>query len=306
MVIEHLRSYSARSSYDLGVQMASSPTTSQRQLPVLSFFVLAFAWSWSWWLTAATTGAAVTEPAGLLWYLLGVFGPLLGAAWLVHRGGPAYRREFLRRIWDPRGTSARWWLALLAVAAGPAVLAAAGSSLAGRAATAPDLSIGVVATMFGPAIIAGLAEEPGWRGAVSDAWQARTRPVWAATGIGALWSLWHLPLSLIEGSYYHDLGAGSIRFWLTHLMLVQLGILLVWLANGAGGSILLAVLAHAAFNVAMGLVAGSTTRDMVAVLALATATSVVIIVTKGQLGLPAAGAPERSRRSARDSFGSDA
>jgi hypothetical protein len=54
-------------------------------------------------------------------------------------------------------------------------------------------------------------------------------------GIGALWSLWHLPLSFMEGSNYYELGAGSLRFWLTHLMLVQLGVLLVWLANGSGG-----------------------------------------------------------------------
>lgn len=278
--------------------MASSQTTSRRPLPVLSFFVLAFAWSWSWWLTAAATGAAVTEPVGSLFYVLGVFGPLVGAAWSVHRRGHAYRRAFLRRIWDPRGIAARWWLALLAVAAGPAALAAVGTSLAGRAAIAPDLSIAVIAAMSGSALIAGLAEEPGWRGAVSDAWQVRTRPVWAATGIAALWSLWHLPLSFVEGSYYHDLGAGSARSWLTHLMLVQLGVLLVWLANGAGRSILLAVLAHAGFNVAMGLVAGSTTRDVVAFLGLAVAGVVVIVTTKGRLGSPADGAPERSGRSA--------
>jgi uncharacterized protein len=111
----------------------------------------------------------------------------------------------------------------------------------------------------------------------------RTRPVWAATGIGALWSLWHLPLSFFEGSYYHELGAGSLRFWLTHLMLVQLGILLVWLANGSGGRILVAVLAHAAFNVAVGLAPGGLAFDVVALLALTTATSAVITVTRGQL-----------------------
>jgi hypothetical protein len=70
-------------------------------------------------------------------------------------------------------------------------------------------------------------------------------------------------------------------------MLVLLGILLVWLANGAGGTILLAVLAHAAFNVAMGLVAGSTTRDVVVLLALAAAAFTVIAMTNGRLCLPA-------------------
>jgi uncharacterized protein len=226
---------------------------SSRQQPVLSFFAVAFAWTWAWWGAAAVTGARVTEPAGLLLYLLGVFGPLVGAVWVVHRRGRIYRREFLRRVYDPRGISVRWWLALVGVAAGPAALGAVGASVAGQASTAPAFTVGTIAALAGPALVAGLVEEPGWRGAVSDAWQPSTRPVWAAIGIGAIWSLWHLPLSFIAGSYYHELGAGSWRLWLTHLMLVQLGILLVWLANGSGDSILLAILAHAAFNVAVGL-----------------------------------------------------
>jgi uncharacterized protein len=244
--------------------MARDGASSLRQLPVLSFFVLTYAWSWASWLTAAAMGFAVTDPPGLLLYLLGVLGPLVGAIWIARCGTRTYRRELLRRIWDPRGIAVRWWLVLLAVAGGPALIAAVGVSLTGREPLAPGLGAGVVVAMVGPALVAGLAEEPGWRGAVSDAWQARTRPVWAAAGIGALWSLWHLPLSFVEGSYYHDLGAGSVRVWLAHFMLVLLGILLVWLANGAGGAILLAVLAHAGFNVAMGLVAGSTMRDVVA------------------------------------------
>jgi uncharacterized protein len=277
--------------------MARSCTDSERRLPLVSFFVLAYAWSWGWWWTAAASGVASTEPPGLLLYLLGVFGPLVGAIWVVHRRGGAYRREFLRRIWDPRGIRVRWWLALCAVAAGPAAIAAVGTSLAGVAVLAPGLSAGVVAASVGPALIAAMAEEPGWRGAVSDAWQARTRPVWAATGVGVLWSLWHLPLSVIEGSYYHDLGAGSMRFWLTHLMLVQLGVLLVWLANGSGGSILVAVLAHAGFNVTVGLVAGSTMRDVAAFLALTAAAAAAIIMTKGRLGLAVAGVREQQGRS---------
>jgi uncharacterized protein len=263
--------------------MASSDTSSRRQLPVFSFFALAFAWSWVWWWMAATIGVAVTEPPGLLLYLLGVFGPFVGAAWVVHRGGRGYRREFLRRIWDPRGLATRWWLALLAVAAGPAALAAVGTSVMGRVGPAPSLSAGAVAALAGPALVAGLVEEPGWRGAVSDAWQARTRPVFAATGIGALWSLWHLPLSFFEGSYYYELEFGSERFWLTHLMLVPLGILLVWLVNGSGGRILLAVLAHAGFNVAIGLAPNGIGRDVLVFLALTAATSAIIIMTRGRL-----------------------
>lgn len=139
----------------------------------------------------------------------------------------------------------------------------------------------------------GVAEEPGWREAASDIWQTSARPVWAAAGIGTLWSLWHLALHLLEGSWYHGLGLGSGRFWLIHLLLAQLGVVFVWLANGAGGSILIAILAYAGFNVALGLAPVSLTRDAVAFVVVTAATIVVITATRGQLVFTEAGATGR-------------
>jgi uncharacterized protein len=256
--------------------------------PVLPFFAVAFVWSWALWWTAAATGRSFTEPVGFMLYMTGGLGPLLGAVWVVHRGGPAYRRAFLRRVWDPRGIRARWWLALVAVTTLPAALGAALAGVVGVAATVPDYSFGLALGAGMLALAAGLVEEPGWRGVAADAWQERTQPVWAALGIGALWSLWHLPLSAVEGSYLHGLGFGTVRFWLTHLMLVQLGVLYVWLTNGSGGSVLMAILAHAGFNMAVGLRPHSTTGDAITFLVLAAATVAVVVATKGRLCFAAA------------------
>ncbi len=266
--------------------------------PVLPYFVLTFSWTWSLWWTAAATGRSVTELPVPLLFLLGGLGPIVGATWMVRRRGAAYRREFVRRIWDPRGIPTRWWLALVAMAAGPAVVGAAVAGAAGAAATVPDYRVGAIGGVIAFALAAGLAEEPGWRGAASDAWQARTRPVWAALGIGVLWALWHLPLHFIEGSYQHGLEFGSVRFWLTNLVLVQLGVLYLWLANGSRGSILFPVLAHAGFNVAGELVPRSTAGDVIAFLVVTTATAAVMIATRGWLGSSLAGVrqhhPDRS------------
>ena len=59
--------------------------------------------------------------------------------------------------------------------------------------------------------------------------------------------------------------------------------LYVWLANGADGSILIVVLAHAGFNIAGELVPRSTTGDVVAFLTVTAATLVVIVATRGRL-----------------------
>jgi hypothetical protein len=108
----------------------------------------------------------------------------------------------------------------------------------------------------------------------------------AAVGIGSFWALWHLPLYCIEGTYQHGLGFGSVRFWLTNLVLVGLAVLYVWLANGAGGSILIAVLAHAGFNAAGELVPRSTMGDAVAFVLVSVAAMAVVAITRGDLSFP--------------------
>jgi len=250
---------------------------------VLLFLVLTFSWSWSMWWGAVAAGLSFDQPSFRLLYLLGVFGPLVGAAWVVRSSSDRYRRDFMRRIWDPRRISAPWWLALVAVAAGPSILGAGVSAMTGPSIIVPDYSVGFVGMVVVFALVAGLAEEPGWRGAASDAWQARSRPIWAAMGIGGFWALWHLPLYFVEDSYQHGVGFGSARFWLINLALVQLGVLYLWLANGSGGSILMAILAHAGFNMAGELVPASTVRDVVAFCLITATTLVVAAATKGKL-----------------------
>lgn len=272
---------------------AANVTTERLPVPLLPFALPTFVWTWTMWGTAAANGLPIYEPPGAGLYLLGVFGPLVGAAWVVRRGGRLYRREFVRRIWDPREIGSRWWLALVTVIAVPATLGGVAAGLSDAATTAPDYGVGAIGAAVVGALVAGVAEEPGWRGTASDIWQTSARPVWAAASIGTLWSIWHLPLHLLEGSWYHGMGLGSVRFWLIHLLLAQLGVLFVWLANGAGGSILIAILAHAGFNVTMGLAPESLTRDVVAFVVVTTATIVVITATRGQLAFTESGATGR-------------
>lgn len=270
------------------------------------YLVVTFAWTWSLWWTAAVLPEPRTVLASLL-FLAGGLGPLLGAVWVAQRGGPSYRRTLLRRVWDPRGIPARWWVTVVVVAVAPAVIGAGVGWLAGADATRPEYRVGAVAAVLVFALVAGLVEEPGWRGAASDAWQRRARPVWAAVGIGVAWALWHLPLYFVEGTYQHGLGFGSLRFWLTTLVLVPLGVVYLWLVNGTGGRILLAVVAHAGSNAAGELTPRTTLGDVIAFLVVGAAAVTVLAATRGRLayagGVPGAarvrrgatGAPDRDR-----------
>lgn len=257
-------------------------STAESRGGIAGFFGVTFLWTWSMWWTAALV-PAIPGPLLSLLFLTGGLGPLAGAAWLLRGSSRADRRRFIRRVWDPRGIPARWWLALLGVAAGPAVLGALMALVAGVPVASPDRGIGIVAGVVAFGLAAGLVEEPGWRGAASDEWQRRAHPTTVALGIGVWWALWHLPLYFVEGSYQQGLGFGSVRFALTNLTLLLLAVLYLWLVNGTGGSILMAVLAHAGFNIAGELVPRSTLGDLVALLVLLVATVAVLVVTRGRL-----------------------
>ncbi len=253
---------------------------------VVRYAALAFSWTWAMWWTAALV-PGLPGPVPVLLFMTGGLGPLVGALLLVRRGDAVYRGRFLRRIWDPRGVRPVWWLAMVALASGPALLGAVVADLSGVAASVPDRGLPTVAGVVAFALAAGVVEEPGWRGAASDAWQARAHPLVVGLGIGLLWAVWHLPLYLVEGSYQHGLGLGSLRFWSTNLVLVLLGVLYLWLANGSGGSILLAILVHAGFNVTGELVPRSDLGDLVAFVVVALVTVAVITGTRGRLSVAA-------------------
>jgi membrane protease YdiL (CAAX protease family) len=90
----------------------------------------------------------------------------------------------------------------------------------------------------------GLGEELGWRGFALPRLLARYSALRASVLLGALWALWHLPYALTAGSAMAD------KPLYEHLLsIVALSVLFTWLFNNTGGSVLLAVLFHAAGNV---------------------------------------------------------
>ena len=89
-------------------------------------------------------------------------------------------------------------------------------------------------------------EEVGWRGFALPRMQARTSPLIAAIVIGILWAPWHFWLWESEGKE-----VWTVEFWLDMISgHILFSVLLVWMCNRAGGSILIAGVGHAATNTA--------------------------------------------------------
>jgi membrane protease YdiL (CAAX protease family) len=106
---------------------------------------------------------------------------------------------------------------------------------------------------FGP-----LPEEIGWRGFAQDRLQARWSPLLSSLVIGLVWALWHVPLFFVPGTFQHQLGWRSPRFWIFSASLIPLSIVMTWVYNRAGRSTLAAALIHFSGNLCGALIPKTT------------------------------------------------
>ena len=245
------------------------------------FLAVTFGWSWAFWWAAVWSGRSWSDPLPFVLFAVGGTGPLLSAALLLRVAG---RREeelnFWRRLVGVRLLRPRWWVLVVVVALLPSVV--------GRAVTGGDgagLGYGA-ALVLATAVVAGVLEEPGWRGYAVDALSARHGAVPAVGIVGAAWALWHLPLFFLPGSYQHGLGVGSTDFWLFLLNLLALSFVYAAVYFITGRSILAVVVLHALANASGELVSVYPARGVETVVTLVLAASAVIVLVRRARGRP--------------------
>ncbi|MFN8486236.1 MAG: type II CAAX endopeptidase family protein [Caldilineaceae bacterium] len=227
-----------------------------RQYPLLSYFCLAYAISWLLWLPLVAATEDWIGPVSRYWHLVGSLGPALAA--FIFAGmleGKASVQQLVAGITKWR-VSRLWW----AVAAlGPVallVIAVLMARLTGASwpewrklgAVAEYPQLGWLALVVVEIIFYGYGEEVGWRGYVLPRLQSRYNALWASVLISIGWSLWHLPLFLVNESY-RQMGVGGTIGW--YLSMLTGSILLTWLYNSTDGSILLMAIFHGVLDLVM-------------------------------------------------------
>jgi len=88
-----------------------------------------------------------------------------------------------------------------------------------------------------------LGEEVGWRGYALRALQARYGALLSSVILGVMWALWHLPQFFNPDAFYSNL---PFVLWLAYL--VPFAILITWVVNSTGGSVVMAMIVHAVMN----------------------------------------------------------
>lgn len=220
-------------------------TTATRSFP-FKYFVLAFAFTWFfWWLAVLGERGVIPALPGLV--VLGTFGPALAAVVVtLQEEGRAALRSLLGRV-------VRWRVApvwYVVVLLGPLVLQSVAIGLhVVLGGQPPDLLalIGalpiVMAISVYMLIFVALGEEVGWRGYALPALQARHGALLASVILGVVWAVWHLPQFFNPSTLY-----GDLPFVVFLAFLVPFAVLITWVFNSAGGSVLMAMILHAVMN----------------------------------------------------------
>jgi uncharacterized protein len=219
-----------------------------KRYPLLCFYLLAFAITWSVWLpaAAATQGWLPLQVPNALDGFAYFWGPPLAAAIVTGaNSGWAGVYSLLGRLGMWR-VGARWYV--IALLWRPATLAVVIALLALLGIAPPPAGPGyalVPLFLFQTLIrtVAHVGEEIGWRGYALPRHQTRIGALAASILVGMLAGLWHLPTFFIAGHPQYGTQIAPFMIWM-----VALAIVFTWIYNNTGGSLLPVTLLHAAIN----------------------------------------------------------
>ena len=219
-------------------------SSAAKRRPLTAFFLLTFALSWAFEIPLVVLGDGIAGTRGFVLNLLAANVPsalaIVLTAVVLGRGA---LRKLLGRVLIWR-VNPLWYLVVLAPAALAGGMVALNALMGGPAmgVSVPLLTAVIMLAFF---IVPGSAmgEEIGWRGYALPRLQSGRSALGASLILGAIWGIYHLPL-YFTGQAGRPLGL----FPLFVISTIALSVIITWMYNSTGGSLLLVVLIHATFN----------------------------------------------------------
>lgn len=221
-----------------------------RYRPVL-FFALAYLFTWIFWIPAIFA----PENLGAALMLVGLLAPAVVSTVFVL----ASKSELLKKDLKIKLIGlykVKWRNVLLAVVqfAGIVVCSILLSLLFGQSldqfSFTEDFSftgVGVAGALL-TVTAASIIEEVGWKGYCEDSIGAYMNWFWESMIFGALWSLWHLPLIFIRGTYQAGLMVNPLYVVNFFVSGIPLGFIITWVYLASDRSILACMIYHLFVN----------------------------------------------------------
>jgi membrane protease YdiL (CAAX protease family) len=153
-----------------------------------------------------------------------------------------------------------------------------------------------------PFVLVNLWEETGWTGFMQHTLQERHGPLLASLIVAPFFALIHFPALFVSGwlggndTSLSEFPSALFQIGITAVFAMFIRVLIMWLYNGSGRSVLIVALFHSAFNATSGsenitpiLIPGSA-ASLIPIAAVAVIAVVLVVFTRGRLAYE----PERA------------
>lgn len=256
---------------------------------VTAFFVLAYGFSW---LAELVLFGLLDQPAAITVPVI-TFGPAVAALVMTAalQGRPGLGRLWARmRAWR---VGRRWYgVALLLIPlfyiVGTIVLPGTLASYAPESPVALVVTWIIVLTLGG--VIGGpLGEEPGWRGFALPRLQAQLGPLGGTLLLGFVWAGWHFPQFFMQEWADQNGGLSAATLATFAATVLAIAVILTWIFNHTGGSVLLAMIAHSSVNTSQAVLNPlfpAVNSDLNGLVGFGILAIAILVATHGRLGYP--------------------
>ncbi len=224
------------------------------------FLILAYSFSWLFWIPVVLTGQDYqASPVLLAFVFLGVFGPGLAGILMTYvEGGWAGGRDFWARALDVRRVRPGWVLIIFLMWPGFHLAALLINRWLGgappeygflREMIAQPAQIPVVLFLY---FLQAALEDLGWRGYLQERLQKVWTPLAAALVIGIFHAAWHLPLFWMVGTNQINYGF-DLDLLIFVLVVTAISIFSTWCYNANNRSTLAVIALHWTGNLCLDL-----------------------------------------------------
>ena len=250
--------------------------------PVL-FFVLAYLFTWMFWIPAVF----LPENIGIIFMLIGLIAPaVISTIFVLASDSETLKQDLKNKIFG--FYKVKWQNVILAIIVFALIIVASillsllfGQSIEQFAFTEDFSFTGVgIAGAFITILVASIIEEVGWKGYCEDSIGDYMNWFWESMIFGVLWSLWHLPLLFIPGTYQAGLMVNPLYVVNFFISGVPMGFIITWVYLVSDRSILACMVFHLFVNFMQEKIAMTPETKCVETIVATIATIVIVLANK--------------------------
>ena len=262
--------------------MCAKPASPYKYKPV-KFFVLAYLFTWIFWIPAIF----LPENAAVALMAVGLIAPaVVSTLFVLLSKSDALKRDLKNKLVG--FYKVKWGNVFLAVAVFAAIVACSillstlfGQSLDQFAFTEDFSFTGVgVGSALLTILLASVIEEVGWKGYCEDSIGNYMNWFWESMIFGALWSLWHLPLIFIKGTYQAGLMVNPLYVVNFFVSGIPLGYIITWVYLASDRSILACMVFHLFVNFMQEKIAMTPETKCVETIVVTAAAAVIVLANR--------------------------